>query len=44
MLQPRESPSHWPNTITLGGQKELRPNILILSSTLARLRYMPLNF
>ena len=27
-----------------GGQKELRPNILILSSTLARLRYTPLNF
>ena len=27
-----------------GGQKELRPNILILSSTLARLRYTALNF
>ena len=27
-----------------GGQKELRPNTLIWSSTLARLRYTPLNF
>ena len=26
-----------------GGQKELRPNTLIWSSTLARLRYTPLN-